>query len=329
MIIKNFEVDKIDFQKSKYFLLYGNNKGHINQVIKENFINKLSYNVYKYEESEIIINKTEFFNKILNNSFFEKEKLIIISRITEKSKVIIEEINHKSIHDTAIIFVAGMLEKKSNLRKYFENNKETICIAFYPDTSLTLNKIANNFFTKKKISISQLNINLIVNKCNNDRGNLLNEIKKIELLSLSKKKITTEDIMKIINLTENHSIFNLVDNCLLKDKRKVMSIVNENNFGLEDSIIILKTFLNKAKKLLALSKEYEKNNNINETIANAKPPIFWKEKDNVKKQIENWSPNKIRKLIKKINNKELQIKKNIYSPLNLILDFIFEETSRN
>ena len=222
-----------------------------------------------------------------------------------------------------------MLEKKSNLRKYFENNKETICIAFYPDTSLTLNKIANNFFTKKKISISQLNINLIVNKCNNDRGNLLNEIKKIELLSLSKKKITTEDIMKIINLTENHSIFNLVDNCLLKDKRKVMSIVNENNFGLEDSIIILKTFLNKAKKLLALSKEYEKNNNINETIANAKPPIFWKEKDNVKKQIENWSPNKIRKLIKKINNKELQIKRNIYSPLNLILDFIFEETSRN
>jgi len=135
--------------------------------------------------------------------------------------------------------------------------------------------------------------------------------------------------MKIINLTENHSIFNLVDNCLLKDKKKVMSIVNENNFGLEDSIIILKTFLNKAKKLLALSKEYEKNNNINETIANAKPPIFWKEKDNVKKQIENWSPNKIRKLIKKINNKELQIKRNIYSPLNLILDFIFEETSRN
>ena len=81
-----------------------------------------------------------------------------------------------------------MLEKKSNLRKYFENNKETICIAFYPDTSLTLNKIANDFFTKKNIPISQLNINLIVNKCNNDRGNLLNEIKKIELLSLSKKK---------------------------------------------------------------------------------------------------------------------------------------------
>ena len=329
MIIKSYEINKINFKKINFFLLYGENEGFKNEIIKKEFENKFNQNILRYDEKEVLDNKENLSNEIFTRSFFEKEKLIIISRITEKSKVIIEEINHKSIHDTAIIFVAGMLEKKSNLRKYFENNKETICIAFYPDTSLTLNKIANDFFTKKNIPISQLNINLIVNKCNNDRGNLLNEIKKIELLSLSKKKITTEDIMKIINLTENHSIFNLVDNCLLKDKRKVMSIVNENNFGLEDSIIILKTFLNKAKKLLALSKEYEKNNNINETIANAKPPIFWKEKDNVKKQIENWSPNKIRKLIKKINNKELQIKKNIYSPLNLILDFIFEETSGN
>ena len=248
MILKNFELNKINIKKNNYFLLYGNNKGFINQVIKENFINKFNNNIYNYDESEVINNKSNFFDQILNNSFFENNKLIIISRTTDKSKVIIEEIIDKKISDIVFVFVADVLEKKSKLRKFFEDNKKTICIAFYPDTNLILSKIASEFFRERKISISQSNINLIISKCNNDRGNLVNELNKIELLSLTNKKITTENILQLVNLNENHSIFSLVDNCLLKNQKKVIDIVNENSFGIEDCIIILKTFLSKTKK---------------------------------------------------------------------------------
>ena len=285
--------------------------------------------MYNYDESEIINNRDNFFDQILNNSFFENEKIIIISRISEKSKKIIEEIQEKKVDDIIFIFKSGTLEKKSKLRKFFEEDKNSICIAFYPDTSVTLNKIANEFFKKNNISISQSNINLIIQKSNADRENLNNELKKIELFSLSSKNISTENIIKLVNLNENHSIFDLVDNCLLKNQKKVINIINENNFSVEDSIIILRTFLNKSKKLLNLSKEYEKNNNINQTIANAKPPIFWKEKEIVKKQITNWGSDKIKKLIIKISEIELQIKKNSYNPINVTLDFIFDQSSQN
>ena len=292
-------------------------------------MNKLKCNLYNYDESEIINDRNNFFDQILNNSFFENEKIIIISRISEKSKKIIEEIQEKKVDDVIFIFKSGTLEKKSKLRKFFEEDKNSICIAFYPDTSLTLNKIANEFFKKNNISISQSNINLIIQKSNADRENLNNELKKIELFSLSSKNISTENIIKLVNLNENHSIFDLVDNCLLKNQKKVINIINENNFSVEDSIIILRTFLNKSKKLLNLSKEYEKNNNINQTIANAKPPIFWKEKEIVKKQITNWGSDKIKKLIIKISEIELQIKKNSYNPINITLDFIFDQSSQN
>ena len=329
MILKNFEVNKINIKKKNYYLLYGNNKGFINQVIKENFINKFNNNIYNYDESEVINNKSNFFDQILNNSFFENNKLIIISRTTDKSKVIIEEIIDKKISDIVFVFVAETLEKKSKLRKFFEDDKNTICIAFYPDTNLILSKIASEFFRERKISISQSNINLIISKCNNDRGNLLNELNKIELLSLTNKKITTENILQLVNLNENHSIFSLVDNCLLKNQKKVIDIVNENNFGIEDCIIILKTFLNKTKKLLKLAKEFETNKNIDETISKAKPPIFWKEKEMVKNQIINWSPMKIKKLIFNLNEIELQIKKNNFNPVNITLDFILEQSAKN
>ena len=329
MILKNFELNKINIKKNNYFLLHGNNKGFINQVIKENFINKFSSNIYNYDESEVINNKSNFFDQILNNSFFENNKLIIISRTTDKSKVIIEEIIDKKISDIVFVFVADVLEKKSKLRKFFEDNKKTICIAFYPDTNLILSKIASEFFRERKISISQSNINLIVGKCNNDRGNLINELNKIELLSLTNKKITTENILQLVNLNENHSIFSLVDNCLLKNQKKVIDIVNENSFGIEDCIIILKTFLSKTKKLLKLVKEFETNKNIDETISKAKPPIFWKEKEMVKNQIINWSPMKIKKLIINLNEIELQIKKNNFNPVNITLDFILEQSAKN
>ena len=70
-----------------------------------------------------------------------------------------------------------------------------------------------------------------------------------------------------------------------------------------------KNFFNKSKKILILSKEYEKNKNIDLTISNAKPPIFWKDKEITKQQILNWKPEKLKNLIYKINEIELLIKK--------------------
>ncbi len=328
MIIKNFETNKINLQTNKCFLLYGNNKGQIKELIKNKFIKEFKENIYNYDESEIVGDKTTFFNNVLNTSFFEKEKLIIISRVTDKIRNIIEEIQEKKISDIIFILIADILEKKSKIRKFFEDDKNLVCIAFYPDTHVTLNKIALDFFKKQKILISQENINLIVSKCNNDRENLLNELKKLESLSVTNKKISTEDIIKIVNLSENHSIYELIDSCLLKDQKKIIKIINENNFNDDESILILRTFLNKSKKLLKLSNIYNQNNDLNETIASARPPIFWKEKEIVKKQILNWGPAKIRKLIFKINEIELQIKKYNYNPLNIILNFIFEQTSK-
>jgi DNA polymerase-3 subunit delta len=113
---------------------------------------------------------------------------------------------------------------------------------------------------------------------------------------------------------------------LLKTK-KIISILNENNFSNEDCIIITRSFLVKAKKLLILSKTFETNKNIDLTISTAKPPIFWKEKEITKQQIYKWKPKNIKKLIYTLGETELQIKKNINNSINLITDFILNQSS--
>ena len=219
------------------------------------------------------------------------------------------------------------MEKRSKLRTFFEKEKKVICIAFYPDNEQTLSKLAYNFFTEKKIIISQADINLIISKCNGDRSSLLNELVKIENFAAGGRKISTENICKLINLSENHSVSELIDNCLIKNKKKIMLIINENNFSNEDCILITRTFLIKSKKILALSQQYKINQNIDLTISSARPPIFWKDKEIVMQQIYKWTPKKISTLIYKLNELELNIKKNMNNSIHLICDFILEQSS--
>ena len=322
MIKKAFEIDKINLEKYNLYLLYGENEGYKNEIIKNKFENKYKNQIYRYDEKEVLDKKNEFFNSILSKSFFENEKLIIISRSTDKIKDIIEEIYSKNIEDTKIILSSNILEKKSKLRNFFEKEKNTICIAFYADNAQTLSGISLKFFKEKKISISQQTINLIVERCNGSRENLKNELTKIENYSKNKKNINSEDILKLTNLGENYSASELTDSCLAKNIRKTVNILNENNYSNDDCILILRTLLNKSKRLLRLREEINNNNNIDITISNFKPPIFWKDKEIVKTQISNWSLKDVKKLIYNISKIELLIKKNSINSLNIIFDFL-------
>ena len=300
MIIKSYEISKI-ISNYNFYLFYGKNQGlkedHIKEIIKKN-----QGKVFNYDEKQIQEEKQIFFENILSGSLFENNKIIIINRASDKIYPIIQEIIERDIKSVKIIVNSELLEKKSKLRSLFEKEKNLICIATYPDNNDTLSRLTAIFFKNEKISISQQNINLIVGKCNGDRQNLNNELEKIKNYALNKKNITTHEILKIINLSENYGFSELIDNCLAKNKNKIMTILNENNFSNEDCIIILRTFLIKAKKILTLSLEFEKNNNLDKTITSARPPIFWKDKELIKIQLNKWKPNKIKELIYHLND---------------------------
>ena len=328
MIIKSYEISKIDFVKKNFYLLYGENEGFKNQIIKNQFEKKFQNNINRYDENEILNNKQNFFDNILIKSFFENEKLIIVSRCTDKIKNTIEEIIEKKVNDIKIILNASVLDKRSKLRSYFEKNKDTICVPFYNDNSQTLREIVYHFFKEKKIAISQQTTNLLVDRCSGDRQNLNNELNKIESFIVNKKKINIDEILKLTNLSENYSASELIDNCLAKNQRKTINIINENNFSIEECILIIRTLLIKSKRLLRLKQEIKVDKNMDQIFASFKPPIFWKDKEIVKEQIKNWSIQNIENLIYKINEIELLIKKNSINSINILSDFIITQSSK-
>jgi len=329
VIKKVFQINKDIFEKENFFLFYGVNEGLKYEKISELLLNIDKSNIYKYEEKQILNNTNQFFDQILTRSLFEEKKIILVERGTDKLLKIIEEIVEKEIKDISILINSDSLEKRSKLRNFFEKQKKTICVPFYEDNKETLSILAKKFFVKNNISISQANINLIIDKCNGDRGNLNNELNKIKFYLLNKKKINTEELLKLTNLIENHSISQLINNCLAQNLKETIKTLNDNKFETSDCIIITRTFIIKARKLLALSNEFEKNKNIELTLSSAKPPIFWKDKEITKKQVYIWKSKNLKLLIYRLNEIEHLIKKNINNSINLLTNFILEEASQN
>ena len=328
MIIKSFELNKVNILKYNFYLFYGENYGLKIELIEKHFKDQFKDCTYNYEESTILKDEKKFFDEVLSKSFFENKKLIKISGATNKIKDIIENLLDRKINDVTIILIADKLEKKSKLRTFFEKNRDIICIPFYADNYQSLFFILNDFFKKNKIPVSQEILNLIIDRANGDRQSLKNEITKIENFYLTRKKIDLQDIIKITNLSENNSISELVDFCLAKNKKKLLKIINENNFSNEDTILIIRTFLNKAKRLFKINVEIETNKNLDNVITNFKPPIFWKEKELVKQQIKNYSKDNVELLIQSINETELLIKKNFNNSVDILLDFILYHGSK-
>ena len=325
MIVKNFELKNF-INKKKLFLIYGENEGLKEDLILEFSKDYSKENTFNYSEKEIFLNLENFYNNIFSQSFFEKKKLIIVNNASEKIKGEIELILTKNIEDITLIFLSNILEKKSRLRNLFEKDKNLICVAVYKDDHRVLFNLANSFFKSKKIDISTESINLIIERSSEDRKHLRNELKKIDCFIGNKKKIDINDLIKLTNLSENHSINKIVDMSLAKDTKQSLRALNENIFSADDIIIIIRSYLIKSKRLLKLTTELERNKNIDQVISASKPPIFWKDKDVVKKQLKIWNKESTIALIQNINEVELQLKKNAGSSLNILQNFIIEQS---
>lgn len=322
MIIKYYELNKLKTDRFKFYLFYGKNEGLQNELLNNKFINNLQDEIIRYDEKEFISNFDTILSELLNMSFFVNQKILIISRISEKISKYVSEILKKEINDTIFIFKSGPLEKKSKLRILFEKNKDLAIVPFYEEDNKKLSQFILEFLNDKKIKLSRESINLLISRARGDRINLKTELEKILNYSISNSKIDYETVQKLTNLAENYSVNELVDNYLKKNTKNIAKILDENNYTNEDCILILRTILNKSKRLLGILERYEKISNIDEVILNTKPPIFWKEKENIKTQVKSWEKNELLSKIYEISEIECLIKSNSNNSLNIISDFI-------
>ena len=331
MIIKSYEVkkNKSNFEKNNFILLYGENLG-LKKDINKFIINEIKQKDNNIEiinlfENEIIDDKEEnFINLIYSGSLFSQKKIIIINEATDKIIKKISDIYEKYPKDTLLIFLSGILEKKSKLRDFFEKSKKTICIPCYLDNEKDLALIAQIELKKNNIILSRESINLLIEKSNSDRNNLKNEIEKIKSYSINKKNIELDEIKLLINFSGEYKSDILVNECLSGNVTQYKKILSEMYINTVNQILVLRILSSKVHRLLNIKEQKNHSNTLDTLINNSRPLIFWKERPLVKKQLSIWNFKDLKKIIADINDTEFMCKKNPQISNSIFFNFLTE-----
>ena len=264
-----------------------------------------------FEISKLKLNQHNFFLFYGDNEGLKEETIKNLFETNYRDKI--HRYEEKEILDNKNDFFNSVLTKS-----FFDNKKLII-----------INRATDKIKETIESLISQQLINILIERSRGDRKNLNNELAKIESFSLNKKNINLQEIIKLTNLADNYSASELIDHSLAKNTRKTVTILNENNFSDEDSIIIIRTLLVKLKRLVKIYVLVDENNNIDQAVSSFKPPIFWKDKPLVTQQIKSWGKDKLKILIYESNQIEFLIKKNSSVGKNILSDFIINNSKKN
>jgi len=302
-------------------LFYGENIGLLNSFkikIKKNYNEAELIN---FTQDEIIANKQGFQTEIENQSLFSEKRIFIISQVTDKILELQNEILKASDNNKFYLF-ANLLEKKSKLRKYFEDNVNCGAVACYEDNEISLRKIALTKL-KKFQPISQRTINMIVENCNGSRIKLYNELNKI-IIFFNEEKLNDEIISRLLNISENDN-FNSLKNAALNGNNALTNKLLSETIIEEDKTIMYLSIINQRINQISQINENTQKISDEKVLLKVKPPIFWKEKPNFIQQIKKWKKNKTILLQTKIYELEILIKKTSnLNKSNLIKKFLVD-----
>jgi DNA polymerase III subunit delta len=317
MIYKSYIIEKniTILAENKSILFYGENIG-LKKQFKTDLIDlNQKSSIIRLNQEEIINNSNIFRTEIDNLSLFDNKKILFVENCTDKILSILEKELEKDLNVQLFLF-AEILDKKSKLRKYYENSKSFGVVACYADNEETLRKIIIDNL-KNYTGLTPQNINAIIDSSSFDRVKLNNELTKI-VTYFDNKKITSFELEKLLNINENNNFNLLKDEALIGNKFKTNKFLSDTIITSEKIILylaIINQRLNKIYETLKNSKSVK----IEESINLLKPPIFWKDKPIFIAQAKKWSLCKIKFVMKKTYDLEITIKSNSNINHNLLM----------
>ena len=307
MKIKAYELKSL-VEKKKYaaYLIYGQNKGLVrekSQVIIDAYKNDQT-EIIKFENDELISEPEKLTNEFNTFSLTAEKKILHIlntkDNLMETIANTVTDLGSKNL----IVFETSELTPRSKLRKFFEKEKHLGVLPCYFDTERDVQELIENSFKKENITISRDIVLLITKHLGNERHIIKNELEKIILYLKDKKEFKTEDILKCFCQNENFDFDDLNYNLCDGNVVKLDKIINQLYLEGINPIALLRSVGRHFQKILFVNQKIDSGMNLNESLVQLKPPIFFLYINQFKNQVTKWKSNLCYKAIERIMETE-------------------------
>ena len=328
MIIKSSEIKKNIF-KYKCIILHGENLSLKKEIEDELLIDykKKGYSTKIYSEEELKKNP-DIINFIFSENLFDEKEVFVIKDISDKIAKFINEDNLKSFNKY-LILTSKYLKKGSKIRGFFENSKLCATAACYEDDDTQIQNLLKTRLYENGIKINYDTIQKLVMDKNLNRNDINEAIKKLSIIKTETNVIGDDILFDIFNATKTYDNFEIANIVISGNSKKLNKALHDiyNASGHHNEIIPAIRF--KVKKLIEILDYSGDETDISKKINDFKPPIFWKEKNEITIQLKKWKKSELVNLLKEIYDVELKCKEH-YNISNIIFNkFLLDTCSKN
>ncbi len=328
MIVKSSDIKKNIF-KFKCIILHGENLSLIKEIEDEILVQfkKKEYTAKIYYEGDLKKNP-DIINFIFSENLFNEKEVFVIKDISDKITNFINEDNLKSFSKN-LILTSKYLKKGSKIRSFFENSKLCVTAACYEDDDTQIQNLLKTKLHESGIKINYNTLQKLVIDKNLNRNDINEAIKKLSIIKSGTNVIRDDVLFDIFNATNTYDNFEIANIVISGNSKKLNKALNDlyNASGYYNELIPAIRF--KVRKLIEILDYSADETDIIKKINNFKPPIFWKEKNEITIQLKKWKKPELVNLLKKIYYVEIKCKEH-YNISNTIFNkFLLDTCSKN
>jgi DNA polymerase-3 subunit delta len=210
--------------------------------------------------------------------------------------------------DALVVVEAGDLPGRSSLRRVFDDTPGAAAIGCYPDGARDLAAVIREACAAANVAIGRDALDFLVGHLGGDRLLTRAELEKLTLYAGDGGRIELDDARAVIAdsaaLSLDDALLAAAEGDAAALDRALARVFQEG----ESPVTVIRAMLRHLQRLHQLAIRVAAGASIEEAIRGARPPIFFKEQDSWRRQLQRWSEPRLRRALDLVAEAEFRMK---------------------
>ncbi len=210
--------------------------------------------------------------------------------------------------EALIVLEAGDLPGSSSLRRVFDASPRAAAIGCYPDTPRDRAAVIHDALKARRITVSGDAVQYLVDHLGGDRLLTRAELEKLALFAGDGGHVQLEDARVSIGDSAALEVDDAVMAAAEGDAIELDRVLDRVFQGDESPVSVIRALLRRLQRLHALTARLAAGATTAEAMDTARPPIFYKQEDNFRRQLALWGEAELRAELDRVAQAELHMK---------------------
>jgi DNA polymerase III subunit delta len=235
-------------------------------------------------------------------------RLVRVRDATDAHSTIFARFLAESAGDALVVVEAGEIAGRGALRRTFEEAPCGVAIGCYPDGVRELAEVVRQTLAAHRIAVSRDAVDFLVSHLGGDRLLTRAELEKLALYAGDGATVNLDDARHSVadsaGLSLDDAILAAAEGKTAALDRALSRVFQEG----ESPVTVVRATLRHLQRLHTLAARAARGEAIDAVLRGARPPIFFKQQDSFRRQLDLWREPALRRQLAQLSDAEAQLK---------------------